>query len=107
MSGCASETPRSTRPTRTRSTWKGAPAEPKRFPEEPLRVDLRPSVLRRAGERPAVDPDRRHEHPAEVPADRPPLAADRDRPGESGEVALGEAQVPDRPDDLPALDEER
>ena len=45
--------------------------------------------------------------PPKSPAERPPLAADRRRRRERVEVALGEAQVPDRPDDPAVLDEER
>src|SRR5262245_18931901 len=68
---------------------------------------VRGSVLRRTGERPVLDADRRDGHPAEEPLERASLASDRDRAAQRIEVALRVAQVPDRPDDPAALDEER
>src|SRR5215212_7902431 len=63
------------------------------------------SVFGCAGERPAVDPDRGHEHASEVTSQRPPFAADRRGRGERREVALGEAQIPHRSDDPTTLDQ--
>ena len=45
--------------------------------------------------------------PPRNPLQRPPLRGDRGDPGQRVEIALRVAQVPDRRDDLPVLDQER
>src|SRR5438094_6785431 len=65
------------------------------------------SELRDAREGPAIDPECRHDGCAEEALDDLARRADRADAGQGVEVGLGEAQVLDRTNDLPALDQER
>src|SRR5437899_11002457 len=77
---------------------------PGRMPPRPAERGF--SVVGRPGERPAVEPDRRHEDATEVAAERTSFASHCGRAGERREIALREPQVAHRPDDPPVFDEE-